>query len=255
MSETGQDPTWCPEGWERHPYDHGNHSHGFYVIDPALKGIASPSVLILHEFPGIATDLVPLVDKLSQDFHVVVPSIFGRDGDANCVDSTKQICVRREVHLLALHQVSASVGWLRDFAKEHVARGRNEPYGVIGMCFTGNFVLALAVDPRVTAAVVAQPSFPLWPSSLGLSPQDRDALQTRTNLLVQGYRFPRDCLSAAAKLNSAQGLLGSERMDDFQLGGRNEWKHSTLTKHGDESAVEGVTLFLTKRLFGQEPSA
>lgn len=254
-SKTGQDPTWCPDGWERHTYSHGNHFHAFYVIDPERQGVASPSVLLLHEFPGIMMDLTQLANTLAQDFRVVVPSIFGRDGAAKPVDSLKQICVRREVHLLALHKVSASVGWLRDFADQHVARGRKESYGVIGMCFTGNFALALAVDPRVRAAVVAQPSIPLWPSSLGLSPKDRGALTTRTDLLVQGYRFRRDCLSPGAKLMAAEGLLGPERMLVFPLGGRNERKHSTLTRDRDENAVEGVRLFLRERLFGQEPSA
>jgi hypothetical protein len=205
--------------------------------------------MLMHEFPGISGDLVELADTLAQDFRVVVPSIFGRDGAPQAGDSLKQICVRREVYVLARHRVSAAVGWLRDFADEHVARGRNEPYGVIGMCFSGNFALALAVDPRVAAAVLAQPSLPVWPCALGLSPEDRQTLQNRTDLRVQGYRFRRDRISPPAKLNTALELLGPEKMRVFQLSEPDERKHSTLTGCcRNEEAIAGIRSFLTERL-------
>lgn len=246
-----QSPSWCPDGWVPDFYEHGNHSHPFYVISsPRSRKTTAPSVLLLHEFPGVSEVLVPLVDTLSQDFRVVIPSLFGRDGAAKAVDSIWQICVRREVHVLARHGVSASVGWLRDFVDQHVALRRDESYGVVGMCFTGNFALALAVDPRVKGAVVAQPSLPLWPGSLGLSQEDCASLRARRDLRVQGYRFRCDWMSPAAKLNAAQGLLGPERMQVFSLGGPNERKHSTLTRDRDENAVTGVRTFLMERLAG-----
>ncbi len=203
----------------------------------------------MHEFPGISTNLVELANTLAQHFRIVIPSILGRDGDPKISDSLQQICVRREVHLLARRGVSADVVWLRDFADVHVARGRNEGYSVIGMCFTGNFALALAVDPRDAAAVMAQPSIPVWPGTLGLSRLDRKALQSRTDLRVQGYRFRRDRLSPAAKLTAATRLLGSGRIETFPLSEPNERQHSTITGYWrNEKAIEGIRSFLLARL-------
>lgn len=249
MTEVGDAADWCPDGWQRGTFPHRDHSHAFYVIDRSRPGLALPSVMLMHEFPGITIDLVQLADTLAQDFRVVVPSIFGRDGAPKAGESLKQICVRREVHALARHGVSAAVGWLRGFADEHVARQRDEPYGVIGMCFSGNFALALAIDPRVAAAVVAQPSLPVWPCALGLSPDNRDTLQGRTDLGVQGYRFRRDWISPAAKLRAAERLLGLAKMQTFPLSEPNERQHSTLTgKSRNETAIEDVRSFLAQRL-------
>lgn len=251
MTDAGQTVQWCPDDWQQHTFPHRDHTHGFYVIDRGLPEMALPSVMLMHEFPGINRDLVQLADTLAREFRVVVPSIFGRDGAPTTGNSLKQICVRREVHALALHGVSAAVGWLRDFAEEHVARRRNEPYGVIGMCFSGNFALALAVDPRVAAAVVAQPSIPILPCALGLAPDDKEALKRRTGLHAQGYRFRRDWISPAAKLRAAERLLGLERMRTFSLSEPNEHRHSTLTGAcANEQAIEGVRAFLAERLTG-----
>lgn len=249
MTGAGAGAEWCPDGWKRYSFPHLDHAHAFYVIDRGRAGKALPSVMLMHEFPGIKSNLVELANTLAGDFRVVVPSILGRDGDPTSVDSLKQICVRREVHVIARHGVSAAAGWLRDFADEHVARRRNDPYGVIGMCFSGNFALALAVDPRVTAAVMAQPAIPVWPCALGLSPADRETLESRTDLRVQGYRYRRDLISPAAKLSAAQGLLGGDRMQTFPLGGSNDRKHSTLTGESrNKDAIDRVRSFLRERL-------
>lgn len=249
MAEAGQAAEWGPKGWQRHTFPHHGHSHAFYVIDRGQPGTARPSVMLLHEFPGIKPDLVQLANTLAENFRVVVPSIFGHDGEPKAAGSLKQICVQREVHLLARHTVSASVGWLRDFADEHVARRRNEPYGVIGMCFTGNFALALAVDPRVTAAVLAQPSIPVWPWALGLSPEDRETLQNRTGLRAQGYRYRCDWMSPAAKLEAAERLLGPDKMKIFPLSRNSKQRHSTLTGACPSPvAIAGIQSFLAERL-------
>jgi dienelactone hydrolase len=242
-------PEWCPEGWERGSFAHGDHSHAFYVIDHGGTEAALPSVMLMHEFPGISEHLVELANVLSADFRVVVPSIIGRDGSPTGFDSARQLCVRREIHALAGDGVSSSAQWLRGFADEHVARRSDRPFGVIGMCLTGNFALALAVDPRVRGAVVAEPAMPARPSGLGLSSQDRTALRQRLDLRVQGYRFRRDCLSPASKLVAAQELLGPERMRVFTLTSPDETKHSTLTgQWRSEAAIESVRGFLRERL-------
>ncbi|GAA1978826.1 dienelactone hydrolase family protein [Microbacterium pumilum] len=239
---------WCPEGWDRHTYPHGDHSHPYYIVDRSPADSPHPSVLLMHEFPGISDNLVALANVLAEDFRVVVPSIVGRDGSATPLDSMRQICVRREVHILARHGVSASVAWLREFADAHVADSSGRRYGVIGLCLTGNFALALAVDPRVAAAVVGEPAIPVRPSGLGLSPGDSASLAEHPDLRVQGYRFRYDCLSPGAKLDAAQRLLGG-RMQVFTLTGPNQFGHSTLTgRWRSDAAIASTRAFLNERL-------
>jgi dienelactone hydrolase len=244
------DDVWTPSGWHRDRFPHGEHDHAFYVIESRRPG--APPVLLMHEFPGISDNLVALANNLAGDFRVVVPSILGRDGSATVSNSVKQLCVRREIQLFARSGVSRAAGWLKDFASTHVAPEAGGPYGVIGMCFTGNFALALAVDKQVRAAVVGQPAIPVWPSALGLSKPDRLALQARTDLCVRGYRFSQDWKSPKAKLDAAEHLLGPDVMRTFSLNTPDPHKHSTLTgEFANQDAITEVKAFLRERLAGE----
>ena len=183
----------------------------------------------MHEFPGISENLRQLADILAEDFRVVVPSIFGRDGTPTAMDSVRQLCVRREVHILASDGVSRSVDWLRDLVDEHVAEASVRPYGVIGMCFTGNFALALAVDPRVRAAVVAQPALPVLPRRLGLSPRPGSSRRARR---PRGARLPLPRRPDVAP-RQARRRAGSARADAHaRLPPRRARPEEALHPHG-----------------------
>lgn len=225
-ASAAQTEPWCPPGWVRAEYVHGDHTHNFYVIDPTPSPTRR-SVLLLHEFPGIDERIVALANRLSADFRVVLPSIFGVDGSLSPWSSVKQICVRKEVHVIARGSVSKSVEWLKDFIAEHVAPDESA-YGVVGMCFSGNFALALAVDDQVKAAIVAQPSLPIFPAALGLSRDDQKSLKQRSDLCVRGYRYYGDRLSPAVKLASAARLLRAGNIQTFTLSAPQP-THSTLT--------------------------
>jgi hypothetical protein len=113
---------------------------------------------------------------------------------------------------------------------------------------TGNFALALAINPRVTAAVVAEPAVPIWPSSLGLSTDEREQLRNRTDLCVRGFRFTNDWKSPKAKLTAAKALLGDAIIVE-PLSPPPKGSHSTLTgRSADPSAVATVLDFLNDRL-------
>ena len=256
--------SWPPLGWEPRDHPHRGHRHAYYVVGAR----EAPSVLLLHEFPGISVNLVEFAERLAADFRVVVPSIVGRDGDPGIVGSLARLCVRREVNLVVRGRTSPAVAWLRELADEVVARRVDAPYGVVGMCMTGGFALAVAVDPRVRAAVVAQPALPAarvlrrlpLPMSrrrtadLGLSPADRDTLAARTAadpdaLCVRGYRFRDDWQSPAARLDSTVDLLGPESVRVVTLTEPRPDAHSTLTGGSrNAAAVEEVVAFLRDRL-------
>ena len=63
-ASAAQTEPWCPPGWARAEYVHGNHTHNFYVIHPTPSPTRR-SVLLLHEFPGIDERIVALADRIS----------------------------------------------------------------------------------------------------------------------------------------------------------------------------------------------
>ena len=63
-------------------------------------------------------------------------------------------------HALALGAERPFSRWLRALAADLAARTPGPGVGVIGMCFTGGFALAAAVDDSVLASVLSQPSLP-----------------------------------------------------------------------------------------------
>jgi dienelactone hydrolase len=251
---------WPPDGWAPCQVKHGGHEHAYYVIDRVPP--QTPSVLLMHEFPGISPDLRDFADKLADEFRVVVPSIFGRDGTPSKAGTAMRLCIRREVTLLRAGRTSRALDWLRPLLDSQVSRGK--PCGVIGMCMTGGFALVLAVNPSVRAAVVAQPAVPVGNvkrlrlpgrarSDLGLTEEVKAGLAARVadegSLCVRGYRFEQDLFSPPEKLKTARSLLGDTVMKVVPLSTPNPEKHSTLT--GDcknDEAVAEVIAFLQERL-------
>ena len=67
----------------------------------------------------------------------------------------------------------------------------------VGMCFTGNFALAMMTEPSVVAPVLSQPSLPMplgakTKASLGVSPEEISCARNRfekENLSMIGLRF------------------------------------------------------------------
>jgi dienelactone hydrolase len=147
------------------------HDHGI-ARDFYRKG-HGPAVLVLSELPGITPKVLGFADRVvALGSTVVLPDMFGTAGrDPNSGNKLAdtfyslrvlgQVCVRREFTALALGQASPIVGWLRALAAREHERCGGPGVGVVGMCFTGGFALAMAVDPRVLVPVLSQPSLPL----------------------------------------------------------------------------------------------
>jgi dienelactone hydrolase len=84
--------------------------------------------------------------------------------------------------------------------------------GAIGLCFTGNFALTMALDPVVVAPVLNHPSLPLDdPAGLELGDEDARAIQQRVardGLRVLAYRFEGDRWCTAQRFAAYRALLG-----------------------------------------------
>ncbi|WP_062383344.1 dienelactone hydrolase family protein [Demequina iriomotensis] len=243
---------WCPRGWTRRTLEAGGSARTYYVVEDG-KDAARPTVMLLHEFPGISENLVCYARELALDFRVIVPSIVGRDGSPRLAESLKAICVNHEIRVLCGSGVSRAAAWLKNLADKEVGKD-GARYGVIGLCLTGNFALAAATDTRVAAAVVGEPAAPAWPWGLGLSRGDRALLEARVEdpgdaLEVRGYRFRADLMSPCAKLGAARDLIGDGRMLVTELPTWDPRRHSTVTgRRRSPRAVQEVRDFLLERL-------
>ncbi len=141
---------------------------------------------------------------------------------------------------------------------------------------TGPLPIALLDNPRVGAAVVAQPALPMpfWyytetdKSSLGLSKDDLQRAKGST-AKIYGLRFETDCLADPAKLHTLRTEFGERFINgeiparDYQQDGKPTNAHSTLIGSWKERDQAGqasrdarahVRTFLLTELSGIRPS-
>jgi dienelactone hydrolase len=112
--------------------------------------------------------------------------------------------------VFATRRISPVVHWLRALAEHEHERCGGPGVGAVGMCFTGGFALAMAVDDRLIAPVMSQPGLPLAFTSrqrcaVDLSPSDLARIKQRCEdgLSVMGLRFRGDRRSPPQRRFSA----------------------------------------------------
>ena len=133
----------------------------------------------------------------------VMPSIFGDPGrpvsGLYALQSIGPACVSREFSAFALKKTSPITVWLRQLAAAEHERCGGPGVGVVGMCFTGGFALAMMVDDIVLAPVLSQPSLPFplskkYKADVGISDADLARVKERTaqGTCLLGLRFSND---------------------------------------------------------------
>jgi len=122
----------------------------------------TPPVLLLPEIAGFSPGLRLFAERLiDARFRVYVPWLFGPFGRRAPLRNALRLCVSQEFANLRAGVSSPITAWLRALTAHISEHASGAPIGAIGMCLTGAFATPLAIDPRVTAAVAAQPSVPL----------------------------------------------------------------------------------------------
>lgn len=163
-------PAPAPSGdlstFTRSPFTHAGTTHSI------LRKGSGPAVIVLTEMPGISPQVLGFADRLvAIGCSVALPDLFGQTGRdplaggrlqraPYMLASLLEVCVSREFTLLALGRSSKVVDYLRALAAHEHARCGGPGVGVVGMCFTGGFALAMATEPSVIAPVLSQPSLP-----------------------------------------------------------------------------------------------
>lgn len=232
-----------------------------------------PAVLIMHEVPGISTEVARFARRVvDAGFTVFMPHLFGPVGvkttPLNRVPELVRVCISREFHVLAENRSSPIADWLRALARHVHEEMGGRGIGAVGMCVTGNFALTLTLDPWVVAPVMGHPSFPLpitraKAAAVHVTPETFANARRRTaedGLKVLGLRFHGDTLFCrAARFETLRRELG-DGFEGIELPAKSakrqpEPPHSVLTiglidRAGEPTheAVERVLRFLSDRL-------
>ena len=247
-----QYPQGSPE-WLAHRRSMRNASDAPAMMD------ASPYVSRAELVRRYATGITPEVAAFGEElvdagYTVVMPSLFGTDGEAMTAGSTlrslRQVCISREFTKLRTGETTPVTGWLRSLARSLHDELGGPGVGAIGMCFTGGFALAMMVDDSIAAPVLAQPSTPFVglpgrAADVNLSPEDLARVKERAaaGCQVLGLRYRKDPL-----VGSRFTTLTEELGEDFikvELEGRG---HSTVTEQRSQRAVDAVLDFFGERL-------
>lgn len=194
------------QAYQKESFAHGTLRHDVY-----RRG-TGPAVLVITELPGISPEVLGFADRVvALGCTAVLPDLFGeagRDPDAGTLvsrlgyvaRSLATVCIRKEFTAFAIGQTAPVVDWLRALAAQEHVRCAGPGVGVVGMCFTGGFALAMAADARVLAPVLSQPSLPIALSkraraAIDCSAKDLERVKercARDGLRVLGLRFDGD---------------------------------------------------------------
>jgi dienelactone hydrolase len=182
-----------------------------------LTGTTGPGVIVIHEIYGF-TPTVARFCRFVRDagFRVYAPILFGTPDAGNAEQPSllriAELCVSREFTLLASNKASPVTQWLRALARLVHGECGGRGVGALGMCVTGGFALAMALEPSVMAPVLAEPGLPaLNPAGLDIAPADLARVQARTRdgLALRGYRFEGDTLCPGARFATLRAAFSA----------------------------------------------
>lgn len=211
--------------YARFDFAHGGRSY------PVYRRGSGPGVIVMHEMPGLHPLVIRFADHVAAaGMTVFCPSFFGKPGkpvDRNYVTATALgvLCMRREFYVWRGDRSSPVVDWLKGLARHVHAECGGQGVGAVGMCFTGNFALAMMTEPAVVAPVLSQPSLPLTAlnkargAEIAMSPAEIRCVRERMNaedLSVIGLRYPSDTLVPDARFATYRREFG-DRFEAIEL--------------------------------------
>ena len=146
-------------GYAKQTFAHAGKTRWLYV-----RG-SGPAVIVLHEIPGITPLVLRFAGWLVEaGFRVYLPELVGVAGKqpsiAYVARSIAALCISREFAVLAADRSSPVTDCLRALVRHASRDAGGTGVGAVGMCFSGNFVLAMMLEPELVAPVLSQPSLP-----------------------------------------------------------------------------------------------
>jgi dienelactone hydrolase len=254
-------------GWSSAPFSAAGISHEVFT-----RG-TGPGVVLLPEVPGMTPQVMGLADHLvDAGFTVAVPSLFGEPGRefsaGYALRTIGTLCITREFAAFARRAERPVAEYVRALARRLHEQAGGRGVGVIGMCFSGGFALAAAVEPAVLAPVASQPSvpFPLGARrrDLGMSEREQAVVADRVRnegLCLLGLRFSEDMGCPGDRFEALAAAFGpgwrAIPIDSSpgNAAGIGKREHSVLTSadvdkpgHPTHAARDEVVAFLRERL-------
>jgi dienelactone hydrolase len=180
-------------------------------------GVTGPAVIVIHEVFGFTPPLARFCRWIADaGMRVYAPILLGKPDTSNRertgLGTILGLCVSREFTLFRANRASPVVDWLKPLARQAQEECGGPGVGVIGMCLTGGFALAMAVDPVVVAPALSQPSMPPFDhKALDISPADLSCVKDRARdgLELRAYRFEGDTLSRAERFETLRTEFGT----------------------------------------------
>lgn len=180
---------------------------------------SGPAVIVISEMPGITPGVADFGRTVAREgFTAVLPHLFGEPGRAASpgyvARSISWGCISREFSTMALRRTSPVTSWLRALARSVHSELGGPGVGVVGMCFTGGFALAMMVDDTVMAPVLSQPSLPFALTrahrrDLGISDDDLARVKERApEVCLLALRFTGDRLVPGERFQRLRDELG-----------------------------------------------
>lgn len=229
---------------------------------PPVFRIASsgPPVIVLHEVSGAGPSLFAFAKRVADEgFTPYVPILFGQanheTGKVSTVFEAARLCLRHEFSCLKAGKSSPVVDWVRKLCAvvyaEH--RSAHPGIGVIGLCLTGNFALALADQPHLLAPVVSEPALPfaILPElrrDLGLDAKELQTLRQRlrNGLPLAVFRFKGDPIVPNQRMATLQSLVdscGGKIAGNYNLEPTCRGAHAVFTDHYDPDSATSKQAF------------
>jgi dienelactone hydrolase len=255
MSDIDHYPAAALDAYELTAFDDGRWKR------PVYKRGSGPAVIVIHEMPGLHPLVVRFADRIVEaGMTVYMPVLFGDPGREISPGYVmgvilKTLCVRREFTAWATDRSSPVVDWLRALAKQAHKDCGGRGVGAVGMCFTGNFAMAMMTEPSVVAPVMSQPSLPLpmgdvRKAAMGLSPDEVACAKRRfadEGLTGMCLRFKGDPVVPDARIETFRRTFGEalEIVDLDDADGRmamgRPHPHSVLTVNLRDDDPSGPT--------------
>jgi dienelactone hydrolase len=233
---------------------------------------SGPAVIVMHEIPGISPQVHRFATWVVEaGFSVYMPWMFGvpmkRVSRPYSSEQIFKACIGHEFNVLAMHESSPIVNWLRALARKAFGEQGGRGVGAVGMCITGNFALSMMLDPILMAPVLAEPSLPLplglkRVSALHASKAEIDGAHRNIakGAKILGLRFIGDPFCTSARFKALKREFG-EAFEAIELDPKcanpfgNKPAHSVLTlelidKDGEptKQAAERVIEFFKEQL-------
>jgi hypothetical protein len=152
------------------------------VLESEASDDARPSVVVLHELPGLSLEALRfgrcLVDA---GFRVHLPLLYGEPGRGSMVGGTRDAlwCLRHELDLFTRGAASPLVDWVRALVRD-VASSGPVRVGIVGMCMTGGIAVA-ALAEGATGCRGRLPAVAARAASLPLAARTRRSGHRRTH--------------------------------------------------------------------------